>query len=101
MAAVVHHGGAGTTAAGFRAGVPQVVIPHSNDQFAWGRRVHELGVGARPIPRKKLTAENLAEGIRDVLVQPVKDAARGLGRLIQAENGAEAAARVVIGIYGV
>ncbi|MEW6285803.1 MAG: glycosyltransferase [Chloroflexota bacterium] len=96
MAAVVHHGGAGTTAAGFRAGVPQVVIPHSNDQFAWGKRVHELGVGVKPIPRRKLTAENLAEGIRGVLMQPVKDAAKELGRKIQSENGAETAARVVL-----
>ena len=95
MAAVVHHGGAGTTAAGFRAGVPQVVIPHSNDQPAWARRVHELGVGAKPVPRKKLTADNLAEGIRNALTQPVKDAAKALGAKIQNENGADAAARVI------
>ena len=99
MAAVVHHGGAGTTGAGFRAGVPQVVIPHSNDQPAWARRVYELGVGTKPIPRKKLTAENLAEGIRGALTQPVKDAAKGLGKKIQAENGAEAAARVVMDCF--
>lgn len=52
MSVVVHHGGAGTTAAGLRAGVPSILIPHANDQFAWGRRVHELGAGAKPIPRK-------------------------------------------------
>jgi sterol 3beta-glucosyltransferase len=96
MAAVVHHGGAGTTAAGFGAGVPQVVVPHSNDQFAWGRRVYELRVGAKPIPRRKLTAENLAEAIRFALSQEVKDAAKGLGSRIQTENGAKAAARVVM-----
>ena len=82
-----------------RAGVPQVVIPHSNDQPAWARRVYELGVGTKPIPRKKLTAENLAEGIRGALTQPVKDAAKGLGKKIQAENGAEAAARVVMDCF--
>lgn len=99
MAAVIHHGGAGTTAAGFRAGVPQVVIPHSNDQFAWGRRVYELGAGAKPIPRRKLTAENLAEGIRGALAQPIKDAAKRLGGKIQAESGAKAAARVVMDCF--
>ena len=96
MAAVVHHGGAGTTAAGLGAGVPSVIIPHANDQFAWGRRVHELGVGARPIPRKKLTVEKLADGIQFALSNEVKDRAKELGMKIQNENGAEAAVRVVI-----
>jgi sterol 3beta-glucosyltransferase len=96
MAAVVHHGGAGTTAAGLRAGVPGVIVPFSNDQFAWGRRVYELGVGAKPIPRKKLTSANLAGAIQFILSDGVKDAAKELGRKIQSENGAERAARVVV-----
>ena len=82
-----------------RAGVPQVVIPHSNDQPAWARRVYELGAGARPIPRKKLTAEILATAIRSVLAEDVKEAAKELGKKIQAENGAEAAARVVMDCF--
>jgi sterol 3beta-glucosyltransferase len=69
MAAVIHHGGAGTTAAGLRAGVPGIIIPFSNDQFAWGRRVYELGVGSKPIPRKNLTAEKLADAIKFVLTK--------------------------------
>lgn len=97
MVAVVHHGGAGTTAAGLRAGVPSVIVPFSNDQFAWGRRVHELGVGAKPIPRKKLTSEKLADAIRFALSDEIKNAAKELGRKIQSENGAESAARVVVG----
>ena len=96
MAAVVHHGGAGVTAAGFRTGVPGIVIPHSNDQFAWGRRVYELGVGAKPIPRKKLTSENLAVAIQFALSKEVKDAAKELGRKIQGERGAESAARIIL-----
>jgi len=63
MAAVVHHGGAGTTGAAFRAGVPQVVVPHLADQPFWGGRVARLGVGPRPIPRPKLTADNLSAAI--------------------------------------
>lgn len=96
MAAIVHHGGAGTTAAGLRAGVPAVVVPHGNDQFAWGRRVYELGVGAKPIPRKKLTAENLAQAIRFVLKSDVRETAKVLGEKIQAENGAETAAKIIL-----
>ncbi|NWJ48815.1 MAG: glycosyltransferase family 1 protein [Chloroflexi bacterium] len=95
MAAVVHHGGAGTTAAGLWAGVPSVLIPSGNDQFAWGRRVFELGVGAKPIPRKKLTAEKLAEAISFALTKEIKDAAKELGMKIQGENGAEAAAQII------
>ena len=95
MAAVVHHGGAGTTAAGLRAGVPSIIVPHSNDQFAWGRRVYELGVGAKPIPRKKLSTENLSEAIKFALAKEIGQEARDLGMKIQAENGAEAAAKIV------
>jgi sterol 3beta-glucosyltransferase len=63
MAALVHHGGSGTTASGLRAGVPGVIVPHNGDQPYWGRRIKELGVGAAPIPRKKLSADNLAAAI--------------------------------------
>lgn len=100
MAAVVHHGGAGTTAAGLRAGVPGVVIPFSNDQFAWGQRICELGVGAPPIPRKKLTAENLAQAIEFALGEKLKNAAAELGVKIRRENGAQAAAEVVLDCLG-
>jgi sterol 3beta-glucosyltransferase len=96
MAAVVHHGGAGSTAAGLRAGVPSVIIPHSLDHFAWGRRVYELGVGSKPIPRKSLTAEKLAEAIQFVATKELKEAAKELGKKIQSENGAEKAARIIV-----
>jgi sterol 3beta-glucosyltransferase len=96
MAAVVHHGGAGTTAAGLRAGVPSIVIPNGNDQFAWGRRVYELGVGPKPIPRKKLTAENLSAAILFALTKEIKDAAKDLGAKIQSENGAAATAQIIM-----
>lgn len=95
MAAVVHHGGAGTTAAGLRAGVPSVIVPFSNDQFAWGRRVHELGAGAKPVPRKKLTAERLADAIRIALSPAVRATAKDLGTKIHSECGAETAARII------
>jgi sterol 3beta-glucosyltransferase len=96
MAAVVHHGGAGTTAAGLRAGVPSIIIPHSLDHFAWGRRVYELGVGSKPIPRKSLTAEKLADAIQFVGTAEIKEAAGDLGKKIQGENGAATAARVIM-----
>jgi sterol 3beta-glucosyltransferase len=96
MKAVVHHGGAGTTAAGLRAGVPSIVIPHGNDTPAWGRRVYELGVGPKPVPRKKLSLEKLSKAITSALTDDILIKARELGLKIQAEKGAEVAARVII-----
>jgi sterol 3beta-glucosyltransferase len=100
MAAVVHHGGAGTTAAGLRAGVPSLVIPHGNDQFAWGRRVFELGVGPRPIPRKRLTAANLADALTALRSPDLQTTAADLGRRIRTEAGADEAARIIGALLG-
>lgn len=96
MAAVVHHGGAGTTAAGLRAGIPGVIIPFSNDQFAWGRRIQELGAGPKPIPRKVLTAQKLADAILLALQYETRKAAQEMGEKIRKENGAETAAQIII-----
>lgn len=96
VAAVVHHGGAGTTAAGLRAGVPGLVIPHGNDQPAWGRRVFELGVGPRPIPRKRLTTDRLADGLSVLQSPELLSRAQELARQIGLEDGAKEAARIIV-----
>ena len=70
VAAAVHHGGAGTTAAALRAGIPSVVVPYFYDQFFWGHRLHELGVASRPISQKHLTSDGLAAAISDVVGSP-------------------------------
>lgn len=100
MAAVVHHGGAGTTAAGMRAGVPSIVVTYGNDTLAWGRRVFELGVGPRAIPRKKLSAEALAGAISAARSESIRKAAAELGGKIRQENGAEDAAREICRVLG-
>jgi UDP:flavonoid glycosyltransferase YjiC (YdhE family) len=96
MAAVVHHGGSGTTASGLRAGVPTVVVPHVGDQGFWGRTVKNLGVGTQAIPRKKLTADNLAAAITEATTNHTLRAnARALGEKIRAEDGLGEAVRRV------
>ena len=88
VAAVVHHGGAGTTAAAVTAGRPQVICPFVADQPFWGRRMHQLGVAATPIPQRRLSAAGLGQAIAEVMGDPSYPAhAEALGHLVRAENG--------------
>jgi UDP:flavonoid glycosyltransferase YjiC (YdhE family) len=101
MAAVVHHGGAGTTAEGLRAGVPAVIVPFVLDQPFWGARVRAMGLGPQPIPQKKLTADRLAEAIRVAVTdRGMKQRARACGAAIRAENGVDNAVNIIQDILG-
>jgi UDP:flavonoid glycosyltransferase YjiC (YdhE family) len=96
VAAVVHHGGAGTTAAGLRGGIPSVVVPFFGDQPFWGRRVAELGVGPAPILQRKLTADRLAQAIHQAVTdQGMRQRAADLGSRIRAEDGIACVASIV------
>ena len=96
MAAIVHHGGAGTTAAALRAGKPSVIVPFFGDQPVWARRVYEIGAGARPIPQKKLTADNLANAISNVTGNAeMRRIAEELGEKIRSDNGVDAAVAII------
>ena len=96
MAAVVHHGGAGTTAAGLRAGAPSILIPFFGDQAFWAGRVKALGVGPSPIPRKELTAERLAIAIRQAVTdEALRQRAADLGVTLRAEDGVGRAAAII------
>src|SRR5260370_32503886 len=96
MAAVVHHGGAGTMAASLRAGVPSVMIPFFGDQPFWGRRFFEMGIIPAPMPRKSLTAERLAAAI-NVAVNDTDLRSRvvALSARILAEHGLEKAVSIL------
>jgi len=88
MAAVVHHGGAGTVAAGLRAGIPSIITPAMADQPFWAQRVAELGVGPQPIPYRHLSVERLAAAIRIATCnRSIQERAAALGRKIRAEDG--------------
>ena len=100
MAAVVHHGGVGTTAAGLRAGVPSIITPFFADQPFWGQRVYALGVGPRPIPHRRLTVDNLSEAIhRAVSDTGMRKKAALLGERIRAEDGVAQAVAIVEQTY--
>ena len=96
MAALVHHGGSGTTAFGLRSGVPAIVVPFVFDQFYWGKRIAGMGVGPAPIAFAELSAGRLADAIRAATEDgAMRDCARRLGAEIQSEDGLGAAVRVL------
>ncbi len=94
VAAVVHHGGAGTTTAAARAGVPQVIIPHNYDQFYWARRVQELGVGVSGPTRDDLTVDALAQALRVCFRPEVTARARELAGRMELHGARLAAERL-------
>jgi sterol 3beta-glucosyltransferase len=88
MAAVVHHAGAGTTAAGLRAGMPTVSVPMITDQPFWASRVTSLGAGPRAVPYKSLTAASLAAAISDAVSRAsYRTRAQDIAKQLAAEDG--------------
>lgn len=98
VAAVVHHGGAGTTGATLRAGVPSVVTPLVADQPSWGRLVHSLGTAPAPIPFQQLTAKRLAAAINVATSDPaISPRAAQIGERVRAEDGVDRAIDLCLG----
>lgn len=89
VSCVVHHGGAGTTAAGIAAGRSTIIVPFFGDQPFWGAMVAKAGAGPQPIPYKELTAEKLADAIRFALDPIVSSKAAALAAKIGSEHGSE------------
>jgi UDP:flavonoid glycosyltransferase YjiC (YdhE family) len=87
MALAVHHGGAGTTNAACRAGIPSVVIPVFGDQPFWASRLRKLGVAGHTPPREALTADALSHAILEADRPERHQAAKALGEKLRAENG--------------
>lgn len=88
VSVVVHHGGAGTTAAGIAAGVPTVVVPFFGDQPFWGKMVATAGAGPTPVPFKEMTAETLSKSIQFALKPEVREAVKDMADSIGEEDGA-------------
>jgi UDP:flavonoid glycosyltransferase YjiC (YdhE family) len=92
---IIHHGGAGTTSAGLRAGIPNIVVPFTADQPFWGRRVHAVGAGPRPILVNTLSVEKLAGAIVEAEADAIRQRAQALGRKIRDENGVNQAVKIL------
>lgn len=99
MAAIVHHGGAGTTGTALQSGTPSVVVPSFADQFFWGERVEALGVGTT-LPRRRLTLESLTEAIVSATDANLRREAKTLGERLRAENGVTRAVDELTALLG-
>lgn len=93
LAGICHHGGAGTVAAGLRAGLPTIVVPFFGDQHFWGDRVARAGAGPEPIPFSKLSATALSDAFAFCLDDGIQAQARIIAAGIDSENGARDAVR--------
>ncbi|MEX0627135.1 MAG: glycosyltransferase [Cucumibacter sp.] len=94
--AVVHHGGAGTTASGLHAGRPSFVVPQTVDQPYWGKRIYDLGCGPKPVRLRRLTAESLAEALHLLDTTTAYEAnAMEIAEKLSAENGTARAVEAI------
>jgi UDP:flavonoid glycosyltransferase YjiC (YdhE family) len=92
---LVHHGGFGTTSAGFHAGIPALVIPHIIDQFIWGQKVAELGVEPQHISRAKLKPQAMANALIQMKSPEMRNKAKALGENIHQEDGVNVAVKLI------
>jgi len=101
MRAVVHHAGAGVTAAGLRAGRPTLACPFNTDQPWWARRIFDLGAGPEPLPLKRWTVDTLARALEDLTLTPsYADAAMRIGGRLKTENTMDKAVQAVRQVFG-
>jgi UDP:flavonoid glycosyltransferase YjiC (YdhE family) len=97
MAAVIHHGGAGTTASSTISGVPQIIVPHALDQFYWGNQVYQSNLGPRPIWRSRLTVKRIATAIQECLSSDlIRQKAQAASETIHGQDSVELTAREVL-----
>jgi vancomycin aglycone glucosyltransferase len=94
VAAIVHHGGAGTTVAAARSGKPQVAVPHNYDQYYWSQRVAKLGIGVRGPQAKDLTAGGLIKALRECLKPEVASTAQAVATRVELNGARHAAERL-------
>ena len=98
MAAVIHHGGAGTTATAAISSVPQIVVPHALDQYYWGFQVWKRGMGPRPIPRSRFSSSKLTDAVSRCLNDPRYR--KGAGRIALAIRRQDSLAAAVTALVG-
>jgi sterol 3beta-glucosyltransferase len=92
---LIHHGGAGTTSAGLRAGIPNIVVPFTADQPFWGGRIHAIGASPKPIPVNRLSVEKLMCAVAEAEGDAVRKRAQAVGQRIGNEDGVNKAVSLI------
>lgn len=92
---IIHHGGAGTTSAGVRAGIPNIVVPFTADQPFWGQRVHAIGVGPKPVYVNRISVENLANAILESESEAIRKRTQFIGQRLRQEDGVQYAVGLI------
>ncbi len=97
MSAVIHHGGAGTTASSALSGVPQIIVPHALDQYYWGHHVYQSQLGPKPTWRSRLTSQKLAEAIQECMSnKQIRQKAKVASEMIRREDSLEMTVREIL-----
>lgn len=99
VGAIIHHGGAGTTASALRAGRPSVVVPHMADQPGWGARIHEMGCGPKPLKLRELSSATLAVALEKALGAETLQRAEEVGNVMGQERGVANAVEFLIRVF--
>jgi UDP:flavonoid glycosyltransferase YjiC (YdhE family) len=99
-AAVVHHGGSGTTQSTVYSGVPSVVVEHAFDQIFWGETLQRAGVAKAPLHKRKITPEKIAHAVNQVVTDPaMEQQAKALGQIVRQEKGVATAVKLIESIF--
>lgn len=99
MRVIVHHGGAGTTAAAFQAGQPQFITPIAADQFFWANRAHAMGVSPQPIPLRHINANHLSAALAQCLNNfSLQQRAQTISQQLSNENGVQTAVQTIVSL---
>jgi UDP:flavonoid glycosyltransferase YjiC (YdhE family) len=102
MRYILHHGGAGTTGAAARAGIPSTAIPFSADQVFWARRIYRLGLGPAAPPARRLTRDQVDALLQDALTDPAyQHRAHVLGERLRRDDGVASALQVIHAQLGI
>jgi UDP:flavonoid glycosyltransferase YjiC (YdhE family) len=101
MAGIVHHGGSGTTHTSAKAGIPQFILPQFMDQYYWGHRVHEMGMGPKPIIPKRIKSENLVRAFDELTNGMYRKNTTLLAERMKNEDGVKRSIDIILKNLGI
>ena len=96
MAGIIHHGGSGTTHTSAKAGIPQFILPQFMDQYYWGHRIHQMGLGPKPVIPKRIKSKDLAKALDELTNGPYRKNTLKLAERMKGEDGIERSINIIL-----